>query len=157
VCLVELEVGSHVDEQRAVRTPLLDLSRGERHHLDPGRLERSAIEVDDRLEVGRLGRELRGRTLDEPLLVHLREQLVVPQLVTDRRGDLEVHPGSAAERAAEVARPDLGLGRQREEPLVEAVEDPPGTLFPVDREVRSRDVADEQAVARQHRPRLLAA
>jgi len=35
VGVVELEVGPHVDQQRALRALVLDLARGERHDLDP--------------------------------------------------------------------------------------------------------------------------
>ena len=41
------------------------------------------------------------------------KQLVVPALVADRRGDLHVHAGPAAERAAEVPGPDLACRAAR--------------------------------------------
>ena len=48
-------------------------------------------------------------------------------------------------------------GAQREQPLVQAVEDLARALLALDREVGAGDVADEQAVACQHCPRLVAA
>ena len=65
--------------------------------------------------------------------------------------------GAAAERAAEVPGPDLDLVGQREQPLVQGAEDVGGALARLDREVGAGDVADEQAVAAQHRDRVAAA
>ena len=48
---------------------------------------------------------------------------VVRALEADRRGDLHVHPRPAAQRAAEVPGPDLGVVGQREQPLVQRAED----------------------------------
>ena len=56
-----------------------------------------------------------------------------------------------------MAGPDLGLRRERQQPLVQAVEDLARALLALDREVGAGDVADEEAVACQHRPRLVAA
>jgi hypothetical protein len=53
--------------------------------------------------------------------------------------------------------PDLDVAAQRQELQVQRPEDPPRALGLLDRQVRPRHVADEQRVARQHRPRLLAA
>ena len=53
--------------------------------------------------------------------------------------------------------PHLAVLRQREQPLVHRAEDLPGALGLLDREVGARDVADEQAVAAQHGPRIGAA
>ena len=47
--------------------------------------------------------------------------------------------------------------RERQQALVEAVEDLASALLALDGEVRPRDVADEEAVARQERPGLVAA
>ena len=46
---------------------------------------------------------------------------------------------------------------QLEQPLVQRAEDAAGALGLLDREVGPRDVADEQRVAGEHRPRLVAA
>ena len=66
-------------------------------------------------------------------------------------------PGSAAQRPAEVARPDLDGVGQAHELVVERVEDAARALLLVDGEVGAGDVADEQRVAGQDRPRLVAA
>ena len=64
-------------------------------------------------------------------------------LVADRRGDLHVHAGAPAQRAAEVTGPDLGLRGQAEQALVDAVEDAAGALGLLDRQIGPRHVADE--------------
>ncbi len=115
------------------------------------------VEGDDRLEVGRLRAELRYRGVDELLLVVDREHRVVVALEADRRGDLQVHAGAAAHRAAKVTGPDLDVVGQGQQPVAQRVEDPAGTLRPLDREVGPRDISDEQAVAGQHSPGLVAA
>ena len=66
-------------------------------------------------------------------------------------------PGPAAQRAAEVAGPDLGRRRAAPAAVVQRAEDAARALLLVDREVGPRDVADEQRVAGEHRPRLVAA
>ena len=53
--------------------------------------------------------------------------------------------------------PDLGLLGQRQQPLVQGAEDVGGALARLDREVGTGDVADEEAVAAQHRPGVAAA
>ena len=78
-------------------------------------------------------------------------------LEADRRGGLEVDPGAAAERAAEVARPDLDLVVERQQPLVQRAEHLGGTLAGLDRQVGAGDVADEQRVAGEQRPGRAAA
>src|SRR4051812_20133481 len=55
-----------------------------------------------------------------------------------------------------MARPDLACIREREQLVVERPEDVKRALRPVDREVGPGDVAYEQAVAAEHRPRLVA-
>ena len=71
----------------------------------PSRQQRPAVDVDDRLEVRRLGRQLRGRALDEAVLVRpprssslwRRSKPIVEETFMSM-------PGPAAQRAAEVAR-----------------------------------------------------
>ena len=157
VRVVELLVGADVDEQRALFALELDLARRERADLDAGGQQRPAVEIDDRLEVRRLRSELGDRLLDEAVLVVLAEDRVVLALVADRGGDLHVHARAAAHRAAEVPGPDLAGVGQREDLLVEAVEDPARALALVDGEIRPGDIADEQRVAAEDGPRLLAA
>src|SRR4051812_26833753 len=56
-----------------------------------------------------------------------------------------------------MARPHLGLGREREQLLVQGTEYASRPVLPVDREVRPRDVVDEKRVSREDRPGLVAA
>ena len=60
VRLVELQLGAHVDDERAVVLGLLDLARAERVRVDGLLDQRAAVERDDVLEVRRLGSERRG-------------------------------------------------------------------------------------------------
>jgi hypothetical protein len=55
-----------------------------------------------------------------------------------------------------MARPHLARFRQRQQPLVERAEDVAGARGLLDREVGTRDVAREQRVAAQDRPRRIA-
>ena len=80
--------------------------------------------------------------------------VLVGALEADGRGDLEVHAGPAAQRAAEMPGPHLDGVGQRHELVVERAEDAARALVLVDRQVGAGDVADEQRVAGQHRPRL---
>ena len=88
---------------------LLDLARRQRQHLDADGQQLAAVQRDDVLEVRRLRPEPGERLLDELVLVLDRERRVGRALVADRRGDLHVHPGAAAHRAAEVPGPHLAL------------------------------------------------
>ena len=81
--------------------------------------------------------------------------VLVGALEADGRGDLEVHAGSAAQRPAEMPRPHLDGVGQAHELVVEGVEDAARAFFLVDGEVGAGDVADEQGVAGQDRPRLV--
>ena len=80
------------------------------------------------------------------------ERPVVVALEADRRGGLEVEAGAAAERAAEVAGPDLDVVGEGQQPLVQGPEHLGGPFARLDREVGQGDVADEQRVAAEHRP-----
>ena len=107
---------------------------------------------------GGCGPSARRRAPDELVLVRELQQLLVGALEADRRGDLEVHPGPAAERPAEVAGPDLAWCRAASSSLSlseRKIPRAPSSLSTA-RSGR-RDVADEQRVAGQHRPRLVAA
>ena len=66
-------------------------------------------------------------------------------------------PGPPHSEPPRCAGPDLGVGRQGQQAVVQAVEDRMRALALVHGEVGAGDVADEQRVARQHRPGLLAA
>ncbi len=66
VHVVELQVGAHVDEQRAfVALELHLVRRTAACALDSARQQRAAVERDDLLEVGRLRAELGDRLRDE--------------------------------------------------------------------------------------------
>src|SRR4051812_8756154 len=130
-----------------------ELARRQRQGAGVAAAQRAAVDVDDGTEVRRLRAELRQRVRDEALLVGLGEHGVVRALEADRRRDLQIHAGAAAHRSAEVAGPDLGVVGQREEALVQRAEDAARPVGGLDREVGTGDVADEHAVAGEHRPR----
>ncbi len=109
------------------------------------------------LKLGGCGPSVAIARLHELRLVADLEQFLVLALEADRRGDLQVHPGPAAERAAEVARPHLGRVRQPQERVVQRAVDPPRALLLVDGQVGAGDVAHEQRVAGEDRPGLIAA
>jgi hypothetical protein len=109
------------------------------------------------LDVRRGVTERRDGVLHELLQTVEPQRPVVLALEADRRGRLVVDPGAAAGGAAEVARPDLDFVGQRHEPLVQRAEDSGRALARLDRQIRAGDVADEQRVARQDRPRIAAA
>jgi hypothetical protein len=136
---------------------LLDLARRQRHQLDALGQQRAAVQRDDGAEVRRLRSQPGQRPLDELVLVGDRQDRVVAALEADRRGDLHVHPRAAAHRAAEVSGPHLHVLAQRQQRPVQRPEDPARAVGLLDRQVGPRDVADEQRVAGQHRPRLVAA
>ncbi len=94
---------------------------------------------------------------DELLLVGDLQGAVVAALEADRRGGLEVEAGAAAERAAEVCRPDLDLVGQRQQPPVQGAEQVGSAFAGLDGEVGTGDVADEERVAAQQRPGVAAA
>ena len=157
VRLVELQLGAHVDDQRAVRAGLVDLARGERVRVDALDHERAAVERDDRAEVRRLGTERGRRRGDELVAVPDLQERLACALEADRRGDLQVHARAAAERAAEVAGPHLARLGEVQQRVVERAEDVARALRLVHGEIRAGDVADEQRVAGQDGPRLVAA
>ena len=157
VRLVELERGADVHHERARALLHLELARSQGVRVDPLSRQRPAVDVDDRLEVRRLGRERARRPLDEAVLVLLLQQLVVAALEPDRGGDLHVHPGAPAQGAAEMPGPHLDAVGEAEQLLVQGAKDVACPLVPVDGEVGPRDVAHEQGVAGQHGPRLRAA
>jgi hypothetical protein len=157
VGLVELFVGARVDRQGALGDRRLEAvgrqlgRRGDRFD------QRAAVERDDVGDVGRLGADCGDGVLDELGLALEAQGAVVTALEADRRAGLEVDPGAAAERAAEVPGPDLGLLGQLQEALVQGAEDVGGALARLDREVGTGDVADEEAVAGQRCPGVVAA
>ena len=100
---------------------------------------------------GRSGREEVALSTNSASLGD-RQRRVVGALEADRRGALQVDPGAAAERAAEVAGPDLDLVVQRQQPVVQRVEHLRGAFARLDRQVGAGDVADEERVAGEERP-----
>ena len=158
VRVVELQVGAHVDDQRARRRASLDLARRERVGLAaarPSAAPRLSATIASKFGGCGPSVAVAART-NSSSSVDL-QQRVVRALEADRRGDLEVHPRPAAQRAAEVPGPHLG--RRRAAPAAARAASgrcrarPP----PFHRQVGPGDVADEQRVAGQHRPRLVAA
>ena len=95
---------------------LLDLARRERVRVDGLAHERPAVERDDVLEVRRLRAERRGRRARRTR--PRRRSAAAPGARARSRSStttLRSMPGPAAQRAAEVAGPDLGRVGQREE------------------------------------------
>jgi hypothetical protein len=156
---VERGVAPHVDEQCAGAHAPLDLGRRERRQRDLVRPQRALVQRHDRLEVRRLRAEAGERALDEAPLVaeRERERGVVRALEAERRGDLHVHAGTAAQRPAEVAGPHLDGVGQRQQRVAQCAVDAACAVGAVDREVGPGDVVDEQRVAAQQRPRLVRA
>ncbi len=91
----------------------------------------------------------------EEVVVRLGERVVEAALEADRRRRLRAHRG-AAERSGDVARVDLDAVAEVDEP-VQRVEEIFGAVVSLHREVGPRGVADEERVAREHEPRLVAA
>ena len=119
-----------------------------------GREQRAAVERDDAVHVRRTRRRRVGAVLDELVFV-LAERPVEGTLEADRRGGLRAHAGTA-QRARDMAGIDLdpvGEGEQLLQASVQAVR-------AVDRlrgEVRPGRIADQERVAGDHEPRLVAA
>src|SRR5205823_9439369 len=111
---------------------------------------------DDSLEVRRLGSELVQERPDELILVVDAEVPVEAPLEADRRARLLAHPAAAAERAADVAGPQLDAVAELEQPSQRA-EEVAGPFLGLDGEIRACDVADEERVAGQDEPRLVGA
>jgi len=125
-------------------------------HLRKQRLsgqERPAVELDDPLQVRRSGR-LRSGGLRQEVVVRLGEGVVVAALEADRRRRLRAHRG-AAKRSGDVTREDLDAVAELDEPS-QGMEELFGAVLRLDREIGPCGVADEQGVAREHKPRLVA-
>jgi hypothetical protein len=157
VRLVELLVGARVDRAGARGDRRLEAARGQPRRRGDRLDQRPAVECDDVLDVGRPLADAPHRVLDELGLVGDRQRPVVTPLEADRRGGLQVDARAAAQRAAQVARPDLDLVGQGEQALVQRAEDPGGALARLDRQVRAGDVADEERVAAEDRNGVAAA
>ncbi len=107
-----------------------------------------------RWKLGGCGREVARQRADEGVLVLAREQAVEAPLEADRRSRLLAHPGTSAERAADVPGPDLREVPERQETLQRLVE-PARALLLVDGEIGPGDVADEERVPGDDEPRLV--
>ena len=118
------------------------------------RNERAAVQGDDTLHVRRPQLRPAGGHLHEVVLVRDRHRMVEAALEADRRRRLRAHAG-ATQRAGDVAGKDLDAVWQLCEPA-ERVEKPLGAGARLDREVRARGVPDEERVAREDEPRLVA-
>ena len=158
VGLVELEVGAHVHDQRAVGAAAASTWRGVSGWAStPSARSGPRLSVDDALEVRRLRPEPGERALRRSVLVVDSASSGVVARARSRSSSDDLHgpcPGRrTASRRGGPARPRTSRaapaaaraasGRCRARP-------PPA----VDGEVGAGDVADEERVAGQHRPRL---
>ena len=115
--------------------------------------ELAAVQLDDPFHVRGTGR-LRPERGVEEVRELAPERRVEPALEADRRRRLRAHR-RAAEGARDVAGEDLNAVAELDEPP-QAVEEALGSLLRLDREIRPSRVADEQRVAAEHEPRLVA-
>ena len=124
----------------------------------PGRLaqQRAAVELDDVRHRGRLGCEVGVRELHERVHRHLGEHRVEAALEAERGGGLGRH-AAAAQRAGDVAGEELDAVVELAQALVQRAVERRSAFVARDREVGPPAVADEQRVARQHEPGLVAA
>ena len=110
VRLVELQLGAHVHDAARRRVSAWSTWRGV-----SGWTSTVSARSGPRLSAtmlrkfGGCGRAPAVGAGDELVLVVDLEQALVRALEADRRRDLQVHPGPAAHRAAEVPRPDLAV------------------------------------------------
>jgi hypothetical protein len=118
------------------------------------REKRAAVQLDDALHVRR-PRRLRPGGGRHEVPIALGECVVVTALEADRGRRLRAHRGTA-ERACDVAGVHLDAVAELDE-AVQRVEEPLGARRRLDREVGARRVADEEGVAGEHEPRLVAA
>ena len=117
--------------------------------------ERAVVERHDPLRVRRLRCGDAGRLVDERVLVDDAQRVVEAPLEADRGRALRAH-ARAAERAGDVARVDLDAVGELEQ-AVQAVVEVAGAFAGLDGEVGPGGVADEQRVAGQEQPGLVAA
>ena len=124
--------------------------RGRRLRSD----ERAAIQLDDCFHVRR-PRRLRACRPRHEVLVAVDERVIEAALEADRGRRLRAHRG-AAERTGDVPGVYLDAVAELDEP-VQRVEQPFGSFDGLDGEVRACCVTDQERVAREHEPRLVAA
>ena len=118
------------------------------------RHERPAVQRDDALHVRRAQLRAAGGLLDELVLGRDRHRMVEPPLEADRRRRLRAH-ADAAKGAGDVTRVHLDAVGQLRQPA-QRMEETLRAGARLDRKVGSRRVADEQRVAGEHEPRLVA-
>jgi hypothetical protein len=116
-----------------------------------------AVELDDAAEVGGCGAERAEGQLDEARSSVRAAAGCGGARSRSSRTTLRSIPGPAAQRAAEVPGPDLDVVGQREQRSCSERKIPRAPSSLLHREVGPRDVAHEQRVAGEHRPRLVAA
>ena len=158
VRVVELELGADVDEQRAVAARLLDLARRQRVHVDASTSERPAVErrrsPRSSAAAGRSPATAFSTNASSSSISSIglcaRSKPIVEETFMSIPGPPHSEPPRCPGQTSHVVgqRQQLARaasGRCRARPPL------------VDREVGPRDVADEQRVARQDRPRLVAA
>src|SRR5438477_2355436 len=139
--------GAHVEHDRLT---------GVRHRLER-RLrphERTAVVLHDPLHVRR-ARRLRPQREADELVVILDQRVVEAALEADRRRRLRAHR-PAAQRAGHVAGIHLDAVAELGEP-VQRTEEILGSVVRFDREVGPGRVTDEEGVAGEDEPRLVAA
>ena len=120
-----------------------------------GAHERPAVELDDPLHVRRPQCRAADGHLDETVGIVDGQRTVEAPLEADGRRDPGAH-ARAAQRTGDVPREDLDAVRQFGEP-VQRHEEVRRSLARLDGEVGARGIADEQGVAGEHEPRLVAA
>ena len=133
--------------------------RGRLRHRARGRRnaeQRPAVQLDDAGHRGRLRCEVGVRELHEAIHGHLGEHRVEAPLEAERGRRLGRHP-AAAERAGDVPGEELDAVVERAQPLVQGAVERSRALVARHREVGPPAVADEQRVAGQDEPRLVAA
>ena len=116
----------------------------------------AAVELHDAPHRRGLGRQVGVRALDELLDRHLREHRVEAALEAERGRGLGRH-APPAQRARDVSREQLHAGVEPAEALVQRAVQRRGPLVAGHGEVGPPAVADEERVAREHEPRLVAA
>ena len=144
--------GAHVDDGAAGGDQPGELGRAEQRRLASRGSAAARLSSTTRSTCGGRGGSDATRLVDEVALVGDREEAVRPPLVAERRARLLAQARAAAERAADVAGPDLDR-------VVEVVEAAQGgvqracALARVGGEVGTPDLADEQRIAGQERER----
>ena len=141
-----------VDQRHAVAEQRSEVERRDSRKRRGRRQQRTPVELDDPAEVRRLQPESVGGRCDELRFLIDSQHRVGTPLIADRRPWRLAHRSAAAQRAPDVSREHLHVIGQIEDPL-QRMEQLRRSLLRLDSEVRTRDISDEQRIARQHRAR----